>query len=273
MEARSLVLEQVWNGTINLRIEFGDNVYLLCAYRLSYFPVYYEQILGHFGAVANLAPEAVWLQHGSVPLQWNMPIGLLHDIHHVPSVAPRNSDPHCWVLQLKSSAAENWPASLIPVGSPPTYLQALKHSLINSLKQSCYVVHGNSRLVLSLSEQDTRDLMEAISTHDYSNYRRVTRAFASKGDNYRIPIRVYHAGSSVPHQLPIPKTLHSDASELTSTLSTLCKEFGLQGKLFIQGVQLQDMQAASLADLWAVMRHLDGFLNVVHIPESPHPPV
>lgn len=261
--------QRVWNGTINTQITFNDAEFLLAVHRNSYFPLYLPEIVRFFSNVSglDLASANCWLEYESVPLKWNMPTGVLYDLLYLPS-APHN---RTWTLNLRSTADNSqFPADdIIPynqAASAPDYESLVSQVVINHLKQACYVTNGNSRAVLTLSEDDTRSLWHAIVNHDYGVYTAINRKILPKQTPQRIPIKVYLAGSATMVQLPVaaadeqnhPTTLHSVLA------SSLPQWFAHDtAKAYIHGIDVDVLYSEPVLDVWSQFRHLDNFLYIV----------
>ncbi|PVH18859.1 hypothetical protein CXQ85_001149 [Candidozyma haemuli] len=164
--------QSVWDGQINVRVVYGDSEFLLYIHRNSYFPLHYPEIANFFDSVVNhdlhLCP--IWLEHEDVPIKWNLPAGVLYDLLYLPA----NSDKrHQWTLRLGIDTPESpYPSrDIIPFSISDgsiDYFSMLSQVIVNQLKQSTFVMNGNAKAMMSLSEQDSKSLWKSISQHDYN---------------------------------------------------------------------------------------------------------
>ena len=265
-----IVKDKVWNGAVNIRVEFNGSHYLLLAYRLAYFPLFYSEISAFFSDLTgnDITAAPVWLEYEDVPLKWNLPIGVLYDLFFLPGhKEPRGP----WVLELKTQTVNlKYPDdSIIPFRISqglPTYEKTLSQTILHSLKQSCYAINGNSRAMINLSEDDTKALWNSIQTHDYSIYHNVVAKITRGSPFQKIPIRVYVAGSSTLIQVPItvsedghPRTL---GSALMSCLPSAFVKTSI-GVAYIYGINVDLLFDQPILDVWQTFRHLDNFLYIV----------
>lgn len=264
------VKQRVWNGTINTRILFKDAEYLLQIHRNSYFPLYFSTIAQFFSHVTgiDLHTSQVWLEYEDVPLKWNMPVGVLYDLLFLPSMP---EDKSFWTLHLRHECSDaQYPKDdIIPFQQTENgidYKMLLTQVVINHLKQSCYVMNGNSRAMMSLSEDDTKTLWNAIVQHDYGMYTSIIKKVLPKQMAKRVPIKLYLAGSSTLIQAPVFPTKNQD--EPTTLRSVLFQWFpeafaNNKAKAFIHGIDVDALFDVPIYDVWSPFRHLDNFLYIV----------
>lgn len=258
----------IWAGSINTRITFGVYEYLITLHRSSYLPLYYEKV-AHYFSVVTLTPSLeslpVWLQYNDTPLKWNIPIGVIYDMFTL-----SDEKVPIWTLTLMAPSAHiPYPIdTVIPFPTPVqgelvNYTDLVFQIIINQLKQSCHVLKGNSRAILSMSEQDTRALWKAIHHHDYDSYQSVMKPFSGSDAPKKIPIRIYHLPSCSMSQLstsPLtssdsPKTLHDALQELNNRPT----------RAFIQGIDVDVLLHTDILEVWRLFRHLDNFLYIILI--------
>lgn len=265
----NFVKEQVWAGSINTRILYGQHEYILKLHRSAYLPLYYEEIAQFFSLICLdklLQATPVWLLDGETPLKWNIPIGVLHDIFYLPNRSSR--DP--WTLCLRVSCADTmYPVEdLLPfpkftMGQRINYTETVFQVIINQLKQSCYVLKGNSRAILAMSEDDTKSLWTAIQKHDYDKYHSTMRRTSLDSEApRRIPIRAYTPGSHNALLLSIAP-LKDDGSSITLGEALASVNMAIDKKIYIQGVDVDTMLQQELLLVWRLLRHLDNFLYIL----------
>lgn len=274
-----LVKDKVWNGAVNVRIEFSDAHYLLLVYRLLYFPLYYPHVVQFFSDItgSDLSATPVWLEYEDVPLKWNLPVGVLYDLLYL--LGKKNPrDP--WVLQLKHhSPTSPYPSDkIIPFeneNGKSLYERTTCQVVMNHLKQSCYVINGNSRAMVNLSESNSRALWDSIRTHDYSIFHTIIaqmnpKAAASKSSDptaayNKVPIKVYLAGSSTLIQVPVTVCENDKPRTLESVLRTCLPSVfvgSTVGRAFIHGIDVDLLFSHPILEIWQTFRHMDNFLYI-----------
>ncbi|GEQ68516.1 hypothetical protein JCM33374_g2184 [Metschnikowia sp. JCM 33374] len=284
------VTARVWNGSVHVRIVYENTDFLLDAKRVAYFASYFSQMADFFRiatGVQYLPTQPVWLEYEDVPLKWNLPIGLLYDLLYLPSgpisssssssSLPSSAYKHPWKLVLKVSCAETpYPShSIIPFDSaghkPVDYNKMLNRVLINSLKQSCYVLNGNSRAVLGLSDDDTRGLCRSMATHDLTVYTSISKKLvaAPKTGRQRIPLKLYIAGSDILLQAPVwTKDDAGNDSTLSQVIKHQLAEVSTDNMpsfpcVYIHGINVDVLLDEPVLHLWMRLRYMDNFLYVV----------
>lgn len=273
-----LIKDKVWNGAVNVRVEFGESHFLLLAYRLLYFPLYYSQIVQFFSDITgtNLAATPVWLEYENVPLKWNLPVGVLYDLLYLLGhMDPRGP----WVLELKHhSPSTPYPSDqIIPFGNEAgvtLYEKTTCQVVTNHLKQSCYVLNGNSRAMVNLSESNSRALWDSIRTHDYSVFHNIIAhmnpKMVSNNPNpeaafNKVPIKVYLAGSSTLIQVPVTVSENDHPRTLESVLLTCLPSVFVSstvGRALIHGINVDLLFDHPILEVWQTFRHLDNFLYI-----------
>lgn len=263
-----VVKEKLWAGSVNARIVYGSHEYLVKLHRNAYLPLYYSEI-AHYFAIISLNPQLectpVWLQLDNNPLKWNIPIGVLYDAFQLPS----HEKTATWKLTLFASSAESpYPDDqIIPFATPimgehVNYTQTVYQILINQLKQSCYVLKGNSRAILGMSEDDTKALWKAIQRHDYDMYQSTMKKTALETEAGRkIPIKLYRMGLCVLSQVAFSPN-KEDGSPNT-LYDVLVEESLHDSKILIQGVEADILLPIEITQVWRQLRHLDNFLYLL----------
>lgn len=268
----SEVTAKVWNGIVHVRIVYQHKEYLLSAKRVLYFPSYFRQIADFFLVATgpeNLVTRPVWLEYEKVPLKWNLPIGLLHDLLY----SPGKTGDVPWTLSMKL-ASEHMPypsEHVIPFqtdGNQVFYEKLLSQILLNALKQACYVLNGSSRAVMNLSQDDTLALCRAMDHHDLAVYGQIRRKLAIPGRDtrFRIPLKIYVAGSAELLQAPV---WSKDESGNSRTLGEVIVEQipglgpGALPDVYIHGINVDILLKEPLLELWTRFHYMDNFLYVV----------
>lgn len=267
------VKNRLWEGCLNVRVvcsssESEEIEYLFAGLRNSYIPLYIQSIVKYF---SNFIPELgdglpVWLEYAGVPLKWHLPIGVLYDFLHIPSLIDHDYKlANEWVLVLKYS--REYPSEIIPFyyqsdTQEPDYMRSLKEVVVNQLKQSCFVMNGNSKKIMNLSEENSNDLWTSIVKHNLRVYTGINKKIVPTLNKIqRLPIKILIPGTGIMIQAPIyPK----DFVTLKDMLSEqLPKPIKSNYKTYIQGVELNT--DIPLIDVWELFKHLDNFLYIIII--------
>lgn len=252
--------DRVWNGSVNVRVRFLEATFLVPMFRVSYFPAYYSKIYQFFSLLATPIGPTFWLEYESVPVKWHEPVGVLYDVLCVLD----NSS--VWDLDLKVATTDNpYPESLIPFLYGSDYERMLRQIVINQLKQSCYVINGNSRAMMSLSEADTDSLWKAVVTHDYETYHRIDTKVRHKSKFQKIPLRVLVSGSTTMILGPVSRQIGGIDVTLGEILSNWLGDFFVNhGAVpYVHGINIEVLLDQPLAEVWEKFRHLDNFIYVV----------
>ena len=162
MDFEDTLLEEVWKGSIPLRINLSTydiashdtppDYYSLIS-RFSYLPQILEAVSSHFGPYisTDYTLETIWFSHNSIPLKWHYPIGVLADMNT--SVLSGNI-----ILNIPFHIEvhfHRYPTDLL---LPYLGLKSMKGIYQNSLKESCALLLGTSGPVMNLSK-DQEDSM------------------------------------------------------------------------------------------------------------------
>lgn len=267
------VHQSVWNGHINVKVVYKDSAFLLYVHRNSYFPLHYPVIAKFFSALAptDLTSTPLWLEHEDVPIKWNLPVGVLYDLLYLPANKHKR---HQWTLYLKfDTPSLLYPSNdIIPfsiTSKSIDYVSMLSQVIVNQLKQSTFVMNGNARAMMSLSEDDSRTLWKAIADHDYGSFHAVAKKLHSRGQQIqRIPVKLYIAGTSTMIQAPISPGTSENPTTMNDLLhkwapSIFDNSSALTSTPIIHGVDALAIADEPLLKIWSTFRHLDNFLYVV----------
>lgn len=269
------VKDRLWNGAINTNIvlEAANGAeYLLPVFRNSYLPLHYPAIVNFFDhyTTVDLHETPIWLEYEGVPLKWNLPFGVLYDLLFLPA----NPTHLAWVLTLRYETEDTpYPSKeIIPFGIEEGHIDyegMLSQVVVNQLKQSCYVMNGNSKAMMSLSEEHSRALWKAICLHDYTVFHDVTRRL-QRNALQRVPVKIYLAGSTIMVQAPIKPAEDGEPTTLRSVLRKWMPDYFGDSQLavaYCQGIKMDVLSDVPLFEVWSAFRHLDNFMYIVVMPE------
>lgn len=278
------IINRVWQAQIPTGVKVASNRenskkipnYYCKLFRNSYLPMYYEDICGYFKNFdLDINQQKAWFTYNGVALKWNYPIGLLYDYlagsytkRKIQQIEKKNCD--IWELQIHVDEA--YPSDILP------FKQSMEYYWMNQIKESCYVLNGSSKNVMSLSKDDSARLwMHAKELQNKEFYGIYFRKIASRNPLVwkRIPVKLYLPNGVSQNWRIIqdtisPYTIHDDApaqigkTTLGDILGKCLPEFMLNSntcQMLIHGIIIDPQ--APLGDLYQLMMFNDGFLHIV----------
>lgn len=200
----------VWEGAIPLQVHLHESEVttlpspppaLILAPRIGYLPLLAHLIKPHFSSTLPPGMDTIWFDYKGLPLKWYIPTGVLFDLLCAEPERPWNLTVHF----------RGYPGNIL---IPCEGEDSIKWSFINSLKEAAYIINGNSKNVMNLSQPDQVELWRSVSNATMDAYLKVSsklklvtigdeythsRALKSTGetDNAgpvktdRIPVRLY----------------------------------------------------------------------------------
>ncbi|XP_075501543.1 autophagy protein 5-like isoform X2 [Primulina tabacum] len=160
--------QYVWAGAIPLQIHLHDSEVttlpppspaLILASRLGYLPLLVPQIKPFFSSSLPPGVDTVWFDYKGLPLKWYIPTGVLFDLLCAEPERPWNITVHF----------RGYPGNLL---TPCEGEESVKWSFINSLKEAAYIINGNCKNIMNMSQSDQAELWLSVL-------------------NGRIPVRLY----------------------------------------------------------------------------------
>eukprot|EP00850_Spirogloea_muscicola_P020784 SM000226S07425 [mRNA] locus=s226:148662:151472:- [translate_table: standard] len=159
----------VWRGAIPLRVELAHNEVttltappplFLMAPRIGYLPLLAQPLRQHFQVALPPGQDTVWLDYQGLPLKWQIPTGVLYDLLVLVSSGP-------WPLTVHF---RSYPSSVLLDWSDE---DVIKWSYMNALKEAWFIMHGNARPVMGLSEADHRELWRSVVQAEDRQYHSI----------------------------------------------------------------------------------------------------
>ncbi|KAL9408794.1 hypothetical protein AB3S75_047224 [Citrus x aurantiifolia] len=154
MEAR----KYVWEGAIPLQIHLHVSEVttlpppppaLILAPRIGYLPLLVGLIKPYFGSSLPPGVDTIWFEYKGLPLKWYIPTGVLFDLLCAEPERPWNLTVHF----------RGYPVHvLIPCEGE----DSVKWSFINSLKEAAYIINGNCKNVMNMSQSDQVELWRSV---------------------------------------------------------------------------------------------------------------
>lgn len=265
-DVRSLV----WKGSLNIQVEI-DSALLFDGVPDSNRTIHFWMLRNCyitscldaiFGKTLNLLKAEpgelyphIWFEYENVALPWNIPLGVLYDSHHmVRHPYPEQLDAHyinLWEIRLRYS--ETLPTNVIPIidGEEQT-----RRFVMHQWKQSCFVLNGSAKQVMSLSVDDTDRLWRGLSDDDTVAFNEITRRIIPNTPR-RIPLIVLDSRAD-PLRITQPKVKSIPLAELFIQFNT--------DKVTCQGISITADQITAETDLFQIYKlfySFDGFLYIV----------
>ncbi|XP_062168731.1 autophagy protein 5 isoform X2 [Alnus glutinosa] len=178
MEAR----KYVWGGAIPLQIHLHESEVttlppplpaLILAPRIGYLPLLVPHIKPHFSSTLPPGVDTVWFDYKGLPLKWYIPTGILFDLLCADPERPWNLTVHF----------RGYPGNvLIPCEGE----DSVKWSFINSLKEAAYIINGNCKSVMNMSQPDQVELWRSVINGNLEAYIRISSKLKLEtvGDEY-----------------------------------------------------------------------------------------
>ncbi|KAF7128916.1 hypothetical protein RHSIM_Rhsim10G0185200 [Rhododendron simsii] len=148
----------VWEGAIPLQIHLHESEVttlpppppaLVLAPRIGYLPLLVPQIKPFFNSALPPGVDTVWFEYKGLPLKWYIPTGVLFDLLCAEPERPWNLTVHF----------RGYPANVL---TPCEGEDSVKWSFINSLKEAAYVINGNCKNVMNMSQSDQVELWRSV---------------------------------------------------------------------------------------------------------------
>ncbi|XP_030963433.1 autophagy protein 5 isoform X1 [Quercus lobata] len=193
----------VWEGAIPLQIHLHESEVttlptpppaLILAPRIGYLPLLVPQIKPHFSnALPPGSPDTVWFDYNGLPLKWYIPTGVLFDLLCAEPERPWNLTVHF----------RGYPSNILV---PCEGEDSVKWGFINSLKEAAYIINGNCKNVMNMSQPDQVELWRSVlNAGNLEAYVRISSKLklGTVGDEYtdsggqgqvktgRVPVRLY----------------------------------------------------------------------------------
>ncbi|GLT28752.1 hypothetical protein SLA2020_036600 [Shorea laevis] len=160
----------IWEGAIPLQIHLHESDVtthprpspaLILAPRLGYLPLLASLIKPHFSATLPPGVDTIWFEYKGLPLKWYIPTGVLFDLLCAEPERPWNLTVHF----------RGYPGNLL---TPCEGEDSVKWSFINSLKEAAYIITGNCKNVMNMSQSDQVELWDFVMNGNLEGYLRVS---------------------------------------------------------------------------------------------------
>ncbi|XP_022759389.1 autophagy protein 5 isoform X4 [Durio zibethinus] len=160
----------VWDGAIPLQIHLHESQVttlpppppaLILAPRIGYLPLLASLLKPYFSSTLPPGVDTIWFDYNGLPLKWYIPTGVLFDLLCAEPERPWNLTVHF----------RGYPGTvLIPCEGE----DSVKWSYINSLKEAAYIMNGNCKNVMNMSQSDQLELWHSVMNGNLETYQRVS---------------------------------------------------------------------------------------------------
>ncbi|KAM6581038.1 hypothetical protein CsatA_004812 [Cannabis sativa] len=160
----------VWQGAIPLQIHLHESEVttvpspppaLILAPRLGYLPLLASQIKPHFSSTLPPGVDTIWFEYRGLPLKWYVPTGVLFDLLCAEPERPWNLTVHF----------RGYPGTIL---LPCEGEDSIKWNFINSLKEAAYIINGNCKNVMNMSQADQVELWRSVLNGNLEVFVRVS---------------------------------------------------------------------------------------------------
>ncbi|XP_044505829.1 autophagy protein 5 [Mangifera indica] len=163
-------LKYLWEGAIPLQIQLHESEVttlpppppaLILAPRMGYLPLLSALVKPYFSSALPPGVDTVWFEYHGLPLKWYIPTGVLFDLLCAEPERPWNLTVHF----------RGYPGNIL---IPCEGEDSVKWSFINSLKEAAYIINGNSKNVMNMSQSDQLELWNSVMYGSLEAYLRVS---------------------------------------------------------------------------------------------------
>ncbi|GMH07831.1 hypothetical protein Nepgr_009671 [Nepenthes gracilis] len=170
MERGTEAQKYVWEGAIPLQIHLHESEVttlpppppvMILAPRIGYLPLLAPQIKPLFSSALPPGADTVWFDYKGLPLKWYIPTGALFDLLCAEPERPWNLTVHF----------RGYPANIL---IPCEGEEAVKWSFINSLKEAAYIINGNCKNIMNMSQSDQVELWRSVLNGSLDVFLRVS---------------------------------------------------------------------------------------------------
>nr|APT43517.1 autophagy protein ATG5 [Nicotiana benthamiana] len=160
----------IWEGAIPLQIHLHKSEVttlpppppaLILAPRIGYLPLLGTKIKPFFSNSLPPGVDTVWFEYKGLPLKWYIPTGVLFDLLCAEPERPWNLTVHF----------RGYPGNIL---TPCEGEDSAKWSFINSLKEAAYIINGNCKNVMNMSQPDQLELWRSIMDGNLEAYLRIS---------------------------------------------------------------------------------------------------
>ncbi|KAM7515921.1 hypothetical protein LguiA_005504 [Lonicera macranthoides] len=175
----------VWEGAIPLHLHLHESEVttlpppppaLILAPRIGYLPLLAQHIKPFFSSALPPGVDTVWFDYKGLPLKWYIPTGVLFDLLCAEPERPWNLTVHF----------RGYPTNMTPCEGE----ESVKWGFINSLKEAAYIINGNCKNIMNMSQPDQVELWRSVVNGNLETYLRVSSKLklGTFGDDFLVKL-------------------------------------------------------------------------------------
>lgn len=235
-------LKYVWKGAIPLQIHLHDSEVttlpppppvLMLAPRIGYLPLLAPQIKPLFSSTLPPGDDTVWFEYKGLPLKWYIPTGVLFDLLCAEPERPWNLTVHF----------RGYPSNTL---TPCEGEDAVKWSFINALKEAAYIINGNCKNVMNMSQADQLELWRSVLDGNLESFLKVTSKLKLGAIEDEYTAKLY------PSLKPWSDSGNADNSGLSKTGRIPVR---LYARIFTE--MFDDLEDAPASDSWEKISYIN----------------
>ncbi|AGO11379.1 AaceriACR131Cp [[Ashbya] aceris (nom. inval.)] len=272
--------QRTWSGMLNVEVVLNPKLVVqgmpeeqvrchLRVPRESYLVLYLPFMLNKLrGVLRQEVKDAFlgwWFGMEDVLVHWNHPVGTLYD--SLVGLRPQERAAQfqantltLWTLTLNHSEDPR-EGSLPLVGG----MQQVEDFWRHQWKQACYIIHGSSKQIMSLSIPDSKTFWDCVLQRDERVFRSIaSRITSRKGGAKALPVRIHQTSL---HELRTLQPTVKPSAWGAGTLGELlraevpeCFKNGSVVRPVVHGIEVS--QESQIADLYHLFCSFDGFLHI-----------
>ncbi|SCU79835.1 LAFA_0B05908g1_1 [Lachancea sp. 'fantastica'] len=286
----------VWAGTLNLKIKLDPELVLtelkvkdqeedrttnstyvnVQVPRDSYLILFLPHIIQKLGKQLRMNVrdyyQGWWFEMENVCIPWNFPIGALYDSFtglnpKTRACESRENSINVWNLVLRYG--KQLPRGFIPIRNGSEQIREL---WMHQWKQACFVMNGNSKLVMSFSKRDTLSFWESVLCRSQTSFASFSdirqRILPVDGKVKSVPVKIHLALPDIRLVEPVCSAYDNEREvELSEVLAREFPEwFASDGKSHNLAVPvIQGILVPLEVPLWKLYQQLASFDGFLHI--------
>ena len=134
---------------------------LILAPRTEYLPLLAPLIKPYFSSTLPPGVDTIWFDYKGLPRKWYIPTGVLFDLLCPDPERPWNITVHF----------RGYPRNVLISCEGE---DSVKWSFVNSLKEAAYIINGNCKNVMNMSQSDQLELCHFVMSGNFEAYQRVS---------------------------------------------------------------------------------------------------
>ncbi|PHU25075.1 Autophagy protein 5 [Capsicum chinense] len=226
----------IWEGAIPLQIHLHESEVttlpppapaLILAPRIGYLPLLAPKIKPFFSSSLPPGVDTIWFEYNGLPLKWYIPTGVLFDLLCAEPERPWNLTVHF----------RGYPGNIL---TPCESEDSVKWSFINSFKEAAYIINGNCKNVMNMSQSDQLELWRSIMDGNLDTYLRISS---------KLKLVIVVDDFSIQLDMSSPK---SPESTQNADGTTPAKTGRIPVRLYVRAINedFDELEAAPVVESW-----------------------